>query len=59
MLSIAIDVVGILGFPGANIVALVKDSGYLLVKMMSFRKIERDDVLTLVHDIVGFIPIYS
>ena len=59
MLSIAIDVVGILGFSGANIVALVKDSGYLLVKMMSFRKIERDDVLTLVHDIVGFIPIYS
>lgn len=59
MLSIVIDVVGILGFPGANIVTLVKDSGYLLVKMMSFRKIERDDVLTLVHDIMGFIPIYG
>lgn len=59
MLSIAIDVVGILGVLGANIVALVKDSGYLLVKMMTFRKIERDDVLTLVHDIMGFIPIYG
>lgn len=59
MLSIAIDVAGILGVPGASIVALVKDSGYLLVKMMIFKKIERDDVLTLVHDIMGFIPIYS
>lgn len=59
MLSIAIDVAGILGIPGVSIVALVKDSGYLLVKMMSFKKIERDDVLTLVHDIMGFIPIYS
>lgn len=59
MLSIAIDVAGILGVPGASIVALVKDSGYLLAKMITFRRIERDDVLTLVHDIMGFIPIYS
>ena len=59
MLSIATDVAGILGIPGANIQALVKDSVYLLVKMVRFKKIERDDVLTMVHDLMGFIPLYS
>lgn len=59
MLSIAIDVAGILGIPGANIQAFVKDSVYLLVKMVRFKKIERDDVLTMVHDLMGFIPLYS
>ena len=58
-ISVGLDVLGILGIPIVNIIALVKDSEELLLRLLIEKGIDKVNVFAVAHDLAGLIPAYS
>lgn len=57
--SVGLDVIGILGFPVASIMSLVKDSVEMLLRLLSEKEIDKANVYAVAHDLAGLIPAYA
>ena len=57
--SVGLDVLGILGIPVASSMSLAKDAGMLVFKLCSGSRVDRFDLLSILHDLMAFMPIYS
>ena len=58
-LSVGLDVLGILGIPAASSMSLAKDSTELIIQWISRKGVDKGKVMTVIHDISAFIPLYS
>lgn len=58
-LSVGLDVLGILGIPVASSMSLAKDSTELIIQWISRKGVDKGKVMTVIHDISAFIPLYS
>lgn len=59
LISVGLDVLGIFGFPVASSISLVKDSGELLLRLLSEKEIDKANVYAVAHDIAGLILAYA
>lgn len=59
LISAGLDVLGILGIPVAGSISLVKDSGELLLRLLSEKEIDKANVYAVAHDIAGLFPAYA
>ena len=59
LISVGLDVLGILGIPVASSISLVKDSGELLLRLLSEKEIDKANVYAVAHDLAGLIPAYA
>ena len=59
LISVGLDVLGILGIPVASSISFVKDSGKLLLKLLSEKEIDKVNVFAVAHDLAGLIPAYA
>lgn len=59
LISVGLDVLGILGIPIASSISLVKDSGELLLRILSEKEIDKANVFAVAHDLASLIPVYA
>lgn len=59
LISVGLDVLGILGIPVASSISLVKDSGELLLRIHSEKEIDKANVFAVAHDLASLIPVYA
>lgn len=59
LVSVGLDVMGILGIPVASGISLVKDSGELLLRILSEKEIDKANMFAVAHDLASLIPVYA
>lgn len=59
LVSVGLDVMGILGIPVASGISLVIDSGELLLKILSEKEIDKANMFAVAHDLASLIPVYA
>lgn len=59
LISVGLDVLGILGIPVASSISLVKDSGELLLRILSEKEIDKANMFAVAHDLASLIPVYA
>ena len=59
LVSVGLDVMGILGIPVASGISLVKDSGELLLRILSEKEIDKANVFAMAHNLASLIPVYA
>lgn len=57
--SVGLDVIGILGFPVASIMSLVKDNGEMFLRLLSGNGVNKANVFAVTHDLAGLCPVYA
>lgn len=59
LISVGLDVLGILGIPVASSISFVKDSGELLLRILSEKEIDKANMFAVAHDLASLIPVYA
>lgn len=59
LISVGLDVLGILGIPVASSISLVKDSGELLLRILSEKEIDKANMFAVAHDLASLISVYA
>lgn len=59
LVSVGLDVMGILGIPVASIMSLVKDCGEMFLRLLSGNGVNKVNVFAVAHDLAGLCPVYA
>jgi hypothetical protein len=59
LVSVGLDVTGILGIPVASIMSLVKDCGEMFLRLLSGNGVNKANVFVVAHDLEGLCPMYA
>ena len=59
LISVGLDVLGILGIPVSSSISLIKDSGELLLRILSEKEIDKANVFAMAHNLASLIPVYA
>ena len=58
-LSVGLDVLGIFGIPAASSMSLAKDGTEFIIQWLCGKGVDRNKVMSIIHDLSAFIPLYS